>query len=301
MVRNLNEQPDMPPNPNEATAIRQELDQLRKQGSLQHIVIPPCPELLSRLQAVMSGAEPDLNEVARIAASDVAMSATLLRSANSPLYAAGQPAQTIGQAMNRLGLEQTAAVLTGFLAQRAIKVSSPQLKRYWERATKRALAMAFIAGKLPGTSPDMAHTYGLFCHVGMPVMLQSVKGYAGTLVEAMARIDRSFVATENANHRTDHAVVGALVARVWNLAPSVMAAIRLHHDFDMLGGSRTPAEVQTLVAAGLVADHLMRRHEGVDVDVDWQAHSAAALQWLAINEDEMNAWEDELQATLDAA
>jgi len=288
-------------NVNDATAIQRELDQLRKQGPLQHIVIPPCPELLTRLQAAMASAEPDLNEVARIAASDVAMSATLLRCANSPMYAAGQPAQTIGQAMNRLGLEQTAAVLTGFLAQRAIRVTSPHLKRYWERATKRALVMEFIAGNLPGTSPDVAHTYGLFCHVGMPVMLQSVKGYAGTIVEANARIDRSYTATENANHRTDHAVVGALVARVWNLAPSVMAAIRLHHDYDMLGEHGTQAEVQTLVAAGLVAEHLVRNHEGLETDVEWTTHADAALRWLAISIDELNIWEDELQATLDAA
>ena len=59
-----------------------ELDSARKSGPLQNIVIPPCPELLTRLQQVMAEPEPDLNEVARIASSDVAMSATLLRCAN---------------------------------------------------------------------------------------------------------------------------------------------------------------------------------------------------------------------------
>tara|TARA_B110001454_G_scaffold66832_1_gene65051 strand:+ start:367 stop:930 length:564 start_codon:yes stop_codon:yes gene_type:complete len=172
-----------------------ELDQARKRGPLQHIVIPPCPELLTRLQEAMAQAEPDLNEVSRIATSDVAMSATLLRAANSPLYGAGQPVQTLGQAMNRLGLAQTASVMTSFLARGAMRVHSPQLKRFWERAAKRAQAMSFMAERLPGVSADVAYTYGLFCHVGLPVMAQSVKGYLGTLVEAQARIDRSFVAT----------------------------------------------------------------------------------------------------------
>jgi HD-like signal output (HDOD) protein len=200
--------------------IGQELDQARRSGPLQQIVIPPCPELLARLNAVMAQPEPDLNEVARIASSDVAMSATLLRSANGPLFASGQPVQTVGAAMNRLGLEQTAAVMSGFLVQKAIKINSPHLQRFWEQARKRSVAMSFLAHKLPGLAADVAHTYGLFCHVGLPVMMQSVKGYSGTLVEASARTDRSFVATENANHRTDHAVVGALVARVWRLRPS---------------------------------------------------------------------------------
>lgn len=35
-----------------------------------------------------------------------------------------------------------------------------------------------------------------------------VRGYAGTVTEALARQDRSFTETENAVHKTDHAVVG---------------------------------------------------------------------------------------------
>lgn len=281
--------------------IQAELDQARRSGPLQQIVIPPCPELLTRLRAAMATTEPDLNEIARIAAIDVAMSATLLRSANSPLYAAGAPVQTVGQAMNRLGLEQTAVVMTGFLMQRAIRVNHKLLERFWERSSKRAVAMSYIAKKLPGLSPDLAHTYGLFAHVGMPVMMQSVKGYAGTMIEARARIDRSPIATENANHRTDHAVVGALVARIWRLAPSVMAAIRLHHDLEMLGNRGAEPEVYTLVAAGLVAEYLMRRHEGEEPDADWLGHGQAALDWLDVTGDEVLFWEEELRESLDAA
>ncbi|MBQ0961655.1 HDOD domain-containing protein [Ideonella sp. 4Y11] len=281
--------------------IQVELDQARDTGPLRTIIIPPCPALLQRLRDAMAQVDPDLTEVARIVGSDVAMSAALIRVANSPAYLTGQPVQTIGQAMNRLGLERTAAEMAAFLLQRSLPLQSPHLKRFWERAAKRANAMGFIARRLPGMSADLAHTYGLFCHVGTPVMLQSVKGYGSTIVEAGARIDRSYVATENANHRTDHAVVGALVARVWRLAPEVMAAIRRHHDLDMLGSEDTEPEVHTLVAAGLVAEHLMRRHEGLDPDADWSGHHGAALHWLAIDEDELAIWEDELRAVLDAA
>jgi HD-like signal output (HDOD) protein len=285
--------------PTRTSAIQREIDQARTKGPLQHIVIPPCPELLTRLQQAMAPREPDLNEVARIASSDVAMSATLLKAANSPLHAAGQPVQTIGQAMNRLGLDETAAIMTGFLAQNAIRITSPHLKGFWERATKRALAMAFIAKRLPGMSPDLAYTYGLFCHVGLPVMMQSVKGYVGTMVEAQARVDRSYVATENANHRTDHAVVGALVARVWRLAPALMAAIRQHHDFAALGDRFTEPEVHTLVAAGLLADHLLRLQEGLPPEKEWTAYGAKALDWLQITVDELAVWEDEVIDTLE--
>jgi HD-like signal output (HDOD) protein len=132
------------------------------------------------------------------------------------------------------------------------------------------------------------------------VLLQCVRGYGGTLVEAEARIDRSFVATENANHRTDHAVVGAMVARAWHVAPAVVAAIRLHHDLDMLGSSRVDPEVQTLVAAGLLAEHLVRQREGLDAEADWLKHAGKSLQWLGFSIDDLADWDPALQTELNA-
>jgi HD-like signal output (HDOD) protein len=135
----------------------------------------------------------------------------------------------------------------------------------------------------------------------MPVLLQSVRGYGSTMVEAAARIDRPYIATENANHKTDHAVVGALVIRAWNMAPEIMAAIRLHHDFDALGKGDVEAEVQTLVAAGLVAEYLMRRHEALPEDADWRHYSSAAMDWLHIGADDLDQWDEQLSALLDEA
>lgn len=287
--------------PRRTADIEREIDHARTRGPLQHIVIPPCPVLLTRLQAALAPAEPVLQEVAAIAASDVAMSATLLKNANSPRFAADQPVQTIGQAMYRLGLRETADIMLGFIARNAIPAQHRQLQRFWERSQQRATAMGYIARQLPGLSSDLAHTFGLFCHVGIPVLLQSVKGYGGTMVEAEARVDRPCIATENANHKTDHAVVGALVARVWRLAPAVVAAIRLHHEPHAIGGSGIEAEVHTLVAAGLVAEHLMRRHEGLPPEGEWLQHASAAMVWLGIGADDVEHWQHELQPQFDAA
>ena len=113
--------------------------------------------------------------------------------------------------------------------------------------------------------------------------------------------DRPFIATENANHRTDHAVVGALVAKFWRLSPHVSTAIRLHHDLDLLTqGEQIDADVINLVAAGLVAEQLMRRHEGLPPDTEWVTHGEHALAWLLVTEQDMVTWEDELRDVLDA-
>jgi len=91
-------------------SVEREIDLARQRGPLQRIVVPPCPELLVRLQHAMAAAEPDLNEVGRIAGADVAMAATLIRNANGAAFAVGPPVATAGQAMNRIGLRQSAAI-----------------------------------------------------------------------------------------------------------------------------------------------------------------------------------------------
>ena len=267
-----------------------ELDSARRSGALKTLVIPPCPQLLLDLRAALDADVPDLNEVARLASSDVAMAATLITAANGAGWAHAQPARTVGQALDRLGLDETARRMTAFAARNALRVTHPQLQGFWDRSAERARMLHLLAGELPGMSGDLAYTFGLFCDVGMPVLMQCVRGYSATLVEAAARIDRSPLATENANHRTDHAVTGALVARLWKLAPEVMVAIRLHHDLASIDEPRLEPELRTLLAAGLVAEHLIARLAQAAPSRDWTDHGARAMRWLQVGPAEIDHW-----------
>lgn len=280
--------------------IDQELDRARTEGPVRDIVIPPCPELLTALQKEMRQPDPDPAEITRIAGSDVAMAAALMRVANSPYYARARPANTVAEAVAMLGMGQAAAVLTSFLTRHAIKTTSPLVEHFWETSTRRSLAMAYIARQLYGMNPDVAQTCGLFMHVGIPILLQGLRGYASTLAEAMARQDRSFTDTENAVHRTDHAVVGAIVARTWHLPPVVSHVVRLHHDFTVLRVESIPAEVRTLVAISAIAEHLVADYEGVKLQPEWKRYGPVCLHYLQIGIAEVDAWVDTLHPVFES-
>jgi HD-like signal output (HDOD) protein len=275
-------------------AIDKELDHARTHGPVRDIIIPPCPELLVQLRKELQQADPDPNAIASIAHSDVAMAAALIRIANSPLYTRPRPASTVAECVALLGVAQCSQILTGFLVRNAIQIRSPLIEHFWETSTRRALAMGFIARQMYGLDDEIAHTCGLFCHVGIPVMLQGVKGYSGTLAEALARKDRTFTQTENAAHRTDHAVVGAIVAKTWRLPPVIAVAVRLHHDFTALQSQTYPLDARNLVAMALVAEHLVGVHEGIERQPEWDAHGAQCLEFLNIGKDEVEAWVDSL-------
>lgn len=286
--------------PNPPTPTDRELDRALASGPLRDIVIPPCPELLIALRREMDKEDPEPQTVADIAGRDVAMSASLIRTANSPYYARSRPVTSVGEALGLLGLRMTEKLLTAFLTRNSIRVTSPLLEHFWDTSTRRALAMAHIARQLYGVAPELAYTCGLFCHVGIPILMQGVRGYAGTLTEALARQDRSFTETENAAHKTDHAVVGALVARTWRLPMPIYQAVRLHHDFTILKDKSVLAEVRMLVAMGLVAEHLVGLHEGVGEQREWAMHGPVCMTSLSIDETEVDSWLDALRPIFDS-
>ena len=277
-----------------------ELDMALASGPLRDIVIPPCPELLVALRKEMGKADPEPQVIADIAGRDVAMAASLIRTANSPFYARSRAVTSVPEALGLLGVRMTEKLLTAFLTRNAIRINSPVLEHFWETSTRRALAMQHIARELYGVDADLAYTCGLFYHVGIPILMQGVKGYAGTLAEALARQDRSFTDTENVAHRTDHAVVGALVARTWRLPSPIYQAVRLHHDFTVLRSSAVPPEVRTLVAMALVADHLVAQHEGVAQGKEWEQHGPECLAYLRVSDVEVDAWVDVLHTILES-
>jgi len=283
-----------------AQEINRELELARDRGPVKDIVIPPCPQLLLQLQAELNLADPDPQTVAGIAGSDVAMAAALIRISNSSLYARREPVSSVAQAVSMLGVRPTAHVLTGFLMRNSIRIDPTLIEHFWESSTRRSLAMAHIASQMYGVDTEVAKTCGLFIHVGIPVMLQGLRGYSGTLVEAMARQDRTFIQTENAAHRTDHAVVGAIVAKTWRLPAVVAYAVRLHHDFSVLKDTGVALEVRQLVAIAAIADHLVAHHEGVKEQREWERSGADCLAFLQIGPEEVEAWIDALYPAFEA-
>ena len=283
-----------------ANATDRELDQALASGPLRDIVIPPCPELLAALRREMDQSDPDPAVIGDIAGRDVAMAASIIRTANSPYYARSRPVTSVNEALGLLGIKMTEKLLAAFLLRNAIHINSPLLEHFWETSTRRAMAMHYIARQLYGVDPELAYTCGLFYHVGIPILMQGVRGYSGTLTEALARQDRSFTATENAAHKTDHAVVGALVARTWRLPSPIYQAVRLHHDFTIFKDASISAEARTLVAMALVAEKLVASHEGVQEQKEWSAFGADCLVYLNVSDIEVDSWSDALHALFES-
>ena len=264
---------------------------------LRSIRIPPRPSLLVDLQRELAQEDPSPRAIARIIGNDVGMSGALLKLANSPFYGAARKAKSVEQAINFLGINQCAAMLTGILVREAVGGGNAALNQFWEVSSCRAQALVFISRKLRLAPPDIAHTFGLFCDIGLPILMDRFADYDQTLALCNADASRKFTEIEDARHTTNHAAIGCLLARNWGLSPDVSWAILHHHDYEVLGDDATDDAIRSLVAAAVLAERAIQRYHGNGESLEWDKGGGEACRHLGMNEDETADLLDELHET----
>lgn len=227
--------------------------------------LPPCPEVLADISRETRREMPDVQRIAVLVARDVAVAASVLKTANSAYYGLVTKARTIQQGIAYLGLDRTALLLAELLLRNAFpKSSSTAMARFWELSTQLALTTAFLARVTGSYDRDEAHTYGLFREAGSAVLICKFDNY--TKVEELAR--RGTIAgiteVEKAHFSVDHAVIGAVMARDWQLPEEMSEAILWHHAEFVLELEERPIqdEAARLIALGVLSDRVIARRVG---------------------------------------
>jgi HD-like signal output (HDOD) protein len=262
---------------------------------MKSIRIPPRPSLLADLQRELSSPDPSPETIGRIVASDVGMSGALLKLANSAVYGGRRKAKSIEQAILFLGINQVASLMTGLLARQAIPANSAALASFWDVSTRRAQAMVFLSRRLRIGEADVAHTFGLFCDTGVPLLMDRFADYAATYAAASLEAERPFTALEEERHAASHAAIGCLLARNWGLSDHVAWAILHHHDFAVLDDTNTAGALRSLVALSLLAENAICKYQGHAESLEWNKGGARACAYLGLSEEETAELLDELQ------
>jgi HD-like signal output (HDOD) protein len=260
---------------------------------IKSIRIPPRPSLLADLQCELASPDPSPETIGRIVASDVGMSGALLKLANSAVYG-GRKAKSIEQAILFLGINQVAALMTGLLARQAIPADGAALASFWDMSTRRAQSMVFLSRRLRIGESDVAHTFGLFCDTGVPLLMDRFADYGATYAAASLEAERPFTAVEDERHATSHAAVGCLLARNWGLRGDIGWAILHHHDYDVLDDADSPPTVRAMVALSLLAESAISTYQGHGESLEWNKGGVRAMAYLGLSVEETAEMLDEL-------
>lgn len=256
--------------------------------------IPPRPSILEDLQAEIASDDASISKIVKLVGMDAGLSAAVLKGANSPLYGLRRRAESLSDAVSFLGMNRVGGLVTSILLSKALSFEGLSLQRFWDVSTKRSYALQALAPKVDGVSAANAHTFGLFCDVGIPLLMRRFAAYSNTLHLANTLPDVSFTAVERQAHGADHATLGALMGRSWGVSQTTCLAIRTHHDYGALAPGAMPSEVQGLVALGLVCEVIIQRYAGLNATQEWAKGGGAALELLGIDDAVLEDWCDQV-------
>lgn len=260
------------------------------------IGIPPCPAILSRFSAEMRQQEPDIRKLAELIATDIALSAALLKLVNSPFYGLRTKATNAHSALAIIGLRAGANLVTGLILRQAFSSGgSPLMQRFWDKSSRVAETAVAVARRIASIDLDEAHTYALFRDCGMPVMIKKFPDY-GDILDRLEHVPGvQALTTEQTRYQYSHARVGYALARGWLLPEPFCRAILYHHDFGTVAAGRREAEPanRKLVAFGLVLDQIATFRAGGELCPDWESGEQLALETLGITPEQIIALANE--------
>jgi HD-like signal output (HDOD) protein len=240
--------------PFEAETVEQNADRITRETG-----IPPCPAVLTKLLRETREDEPDFRRIGQLVGQDVGLAAAIVNIANSPFYGLRNKAGTVQHALVLLGLDVVIQRVTGLLLRQAFpSVAGSGMERYWKTSTAIAHIAAIVAKDTGRGDSEVSHTYGLFQNCGMPVMLHRYPIYQDLIDGSALAFGDPIVEIEEERYATNHAKIGAQLARNWQLSETMCGAILHHHDLPLSSAMRAQSSYETrvLVAAGIAAEQI---------------------------------------------
>lgn len=197
--------------------------------------VRPVSDSARRLLALMGKPNHQMADLVRIIEYDPALTANLLRIANSAAYGLKRRLATVAEAAVYLGELNIIGIA---LAASGFEIFNAELKGYEGtrgELGRHCLATAFAAREISVWSDGrvdegLAFTAGLLHDVGKVVISDYLEGTAHDLVERLSNREvPEYLTAERQLLGTDHAAVGGMLARHWRLPEALQAGIEGHH------------------------------------------------------------------------
>ena len=187
--------------------------------------VPALPQTIMTALDLTSNPLAEVSEIVGSIQQDPILSAELLKTANSVMFAGVREAQTHREAVVRLGQRNLRTLILS-LAMRGVIFRSKALQSYAVEVWRQTLSMARIAksiATITGGDAERAFLIGLLHDVGKVPLLDLMSKIATRGVNSRALVGEVF--------RQHHEAAGARLAEIWNLPDDVVAVAGCHHDF----------------------------------------------------------------------
>ena len=236
------------------------------------------PIVAQRVMAMVRDDNTTFERIAALLGTDQALTAAVLRHANSGLAMPNRRIASLREGLARIGQRALSGVLvracTAPLLDRGLPPYALPRRVAWRHAATTSLAARDLARMLKAPRPEEASVAGLLHDVGKTVLTSVVPEVAAEAV-SMAR-GRHIPVWQAEVHvfGFHHGDVGAALLRSWGLPEPVAEAVSLHHE-----PTETTNQLAMIVHLADAAAHAVGAvgSGGACVQPDWDPAEAHVL------------------------
>jgi putative nucleotidyltransferase with HDIG domain len=195
--------------------------------------LPPMPASLVRIMRALDNPKTSASQIADLLSLDQALTANVLRVANSALMGYGPPCASVQDAVVRVGFQRVRSIV---MAGAVIDQLNQQLTGYRlaaEELSHHAVVAAstarYFAGAVRFPYGEEAYIAGLLHDIGKVVLDRHMREAYQNVVTLMSENELQMWQAEEQIFGIDHGAVGGLMASNWQFPPSLANAIKFHH------------------------------------------------------------------------
>ena len=253
------------------------------------LVLPTMPEMALKVRDAADDPETDIKKLADIIGHDAALTARIIKVANSAIYRGSRDIEDLNMALMRLGLATTSSLAIGLAMEQMFQATTDmvdqRLRSVWSASAETAGLCNMICKFQTKLRPDVATLAGLTHQIGVLPVLQFAEHYPALLRDSM---------TLDAVIREVHAPLGVKILTEWEFPKEICQVPSEHMDFERDIVKADYADIVTVAMLQSMAAN--GKHYG---DLDYA--NVTAFKRLDIDPDIENTVAEDLDEEMAAA
>ncbi|KPL06858.1 hypothetical protein AMJ86_06885 [bacterium SM23_57] len=196
--------------------------------------LPTLPHVALEVARLANSPNSGMSDLVRIIHNDPALTAKVLKIANSAFYGMPKRIESLNMALVVLGMKEINNLVTSICVFKAFPVvpGRPTFdrERFWEHSAGCGEIAKVIGHKLSIRVYGVEFTAGLLHDIGKIVMDQY---FHDDFLEALELSETANISMAEAEERVlgvSHTHLGAWLSSMWNLPPNLVDTIVYHHD-----------------------------------------------------------------------
>ncbi len=191
------------------------------------------PDIYLRLKAVVDDPESSMVDVANVVSHDPALTARLLRMANSPYFGFSAQISTVARATSLLGTQQIHdLVLATTVADAFSSISSPicSMQDFWAHSIRCGLLSRRLGQECNVLDSERLFVEGLLHDVGHLIMYQSLPEASAAALLQSQQQGRPLFLVEREQIGCDYAQVGSALMRSWHFPAGLIESVAYQNE-----------------------------------------------------------------------